>query len=1556
MDVEQGSGSLPERDLEAAIVTPIAELGPHLTDTAKRSTRGVITIVWPYSIVTKTLSFILAEPDFRLRLQKGQVRVTFVGPCAKAISDASLGGGDEILLSLDGVEWVENDAPNAAGLGLEWQAKFPSGAFLRVDGEQYKEPRVIHVGPTTNGSLDSEASPPTPTLPEQPIEPSPIRPATPEPILPAKRRIQEDLDGNEYASPAFIKRARVSYGALFDGGLDIFDEDLESSGRGRRRTKFGRDSSAWRYASESRSPEPEVVQTVEEPTDGVLEEVPLDEPPSTGRPSMTDEGCQTLESTLTPPLPTPTLPARHEEQHVVRESEAALGSGTPVGANFSSPVRQQDAVADGLQSDDPGRTSQETLPDGLNHVHIPQAGPLEAGHEVSAISTTSATFQEGDLHPPGLHPPGERGLDLQFGGFGTQPIPWGSHVPYPALDPALQSPHGAPAGPFAQETFQPQSVSPYPDISQPFSSSFHQHHLADPLPPAPGANTTSELAVESQPSGAYLISSDVESIKDDVADGELTGDAEAEVEEENEPMPFEEKIKTLLPQESTNDEAVDAVADPEEPPGPEMTSRVDEELDASEAETFPSDNGDEGGDYDTRNYADLDDDGNTEDEKDVNPDETDEEIYDEDEGSYDEEGEYEDEVEGESDQEEEYDESEGPGQSPAPPASTAPVFIDLISDSEDEAEAQGESAPERGTREEEAEEKVEGQLVYTQEEVMTGEEDGRTDEEEHSENDEEGGITGQEGLEVAEGEDESNDSKIRPRSPGPLSNQHDGADDDAHPSPMAMDQDEAESADVGAEGAEYGTEVAQGENEAADVAESGTADDDGTEMAGAAEIGTEAEDNVDMVSPAPDIVAALSSPPPAVSTPLVAVQGVAPSARMESMEAPLTVDADPQQTVAVLEPSEPAGIPTSDLVQPDTVPATDDIPAREPVSLVEADGKGPAEHSKPGSPPRELSSSVVAEEDVPAERPVQGSPPPQEPVSLVETENGDSTGKSRQGTPHVEPISLGEAGERGFWERSMQSVDKDGDSQMAISAADRHTSQPATSPSRPAPEPMDVDEEDDDKIEVVTTASVPVPVRLSLDEQVQADIERQLQADSSVMDHGDGDAPVDAADETERDSGGAQPRDKAEAVKEISSGPLAGGEEGLASPPLTQQTQPQGLDTTADASHQETPVGSEHPELDQLLTPDATQLASATHSFKETSEVEMDRRDSAESLKVTLGSPTLEPQGSLGTVAAPGGSHQGKVTPETGALSSRPADEAPPPSSAEGFAITVKSLRNRKYRPNLSPEKNETSRRDPSTHLARASLAGRERGESAKRDPSIQLAKSSLAARRGAASVETTPPSARRTTRSRARSTQMSTSPEPQVKSPELGDAGERERESQSILKLQLNKSLRLTLLDLTALKVLHTNVNRKIDVLGVATAQPASPERPKHGPRDYLLSFMMTDQTTAPNHVVVVQVFRPHIESLPVVKEGDVVLLRQFVVTALQGRDFGLRSCETSSWAVWERGRDDGLPQIKGPPAEVSGEEDAQAGLLLKWYAGLDGRTREKLGRANSKMEQEGG
>jgi hypothetical protein len=85
-----------------------------------------------------------------------------------------------------------------------------------------------------------------------------------------------------------VKRARVSYGSLFESGYDIFAEaDGTVQGKGRKRARFSRKSGAWRYSSRSRSPE--TSQADEDMVDSGFPE-----PDEEEKPVMTDEGCQTL--------------------------------------------------------------------------------------------------------------------------------------------------------------------------------------------------------------------------------------------------------------------------------------------------------------------------------------------------------------------------------------------------------------------------------------------------------------------------------------------------------------------------------------------------------------------------------------------------------------------------------------------------------------------------------------------------------------------------------------------------------------------------------------------------------------------------------------------------------------------------------------------------------------------------------------------------------------------------------------------------------------------------------------------------------------------------------------------------------------------------------------------------------------------------------------------------------------------------------------------------------------------------------------------------------------
>lgn len=169
-------------------------------------------------------------------------------------------------------------------------------------------------------------------------------------------------------------------------------------------------------------------------------------------------------------------------------------------------------------------------------------------------------------------------------------------------------------------------------------------------------------------------------------------------------------------------------------------------------------------------------------------------------------------------------------------------------------------------------------------------------------------------------------------------------------------------------------------------------------------------------------------------------------------------------------------------------------------------------------------------------------------------------------------------------------------------------------------------------------------------------------------------------------------------------------------------------------------------------------------------------------------------------------------------------------------------------------------------------------------------------------------------------------------------------------VKLKLTRALRTELGEFTALKVLRFHLTQKLDVLGVVTTVPPEPERAKAGPRHYQITFNITDQSIAPGGsppVTEVQIFRPYKDALPIVKVGDGILLRNFLVVSVKNRGFALQSSEASSWAVF-KGEEEEQIDVRGPPVEYGAGEKKQIAMLRSWYTDLDSKAMEKIDKAN--------
>ncbi|KAG6062433.1 hypothetical protein E4U32_002449 [Claviceps aff. humidiphila group G2b] len=281
----------PLEALHEAAPTPIAQISPDIADAKSRVLDGVVTITWPYSSVTKSIAFILAEHDFLLRRRQGQLRVEFFGTSGKAIADAKIGGGDKVRLSLDGSQLAHRDTTTALPAGsLEWQLKYTHRLHASICRDGYPENETLLIDGPENApdeatELDSipQVSSPVRSVHEAEHESNTIAtPHTQKSGVRSKRIASSAFEEEEFASPAFIKRARVSYGSLFEGDFDsLVNMPERKREQKRRKSRFSMGNATWTYSSRSPSP------------DADCETKAADSDSPEPAPIMVDEGCQT---------------------------------------------------------------------------------------------------------------------------------------------------------------------------------------------------------------------------------------------------------------------------------------------------------------------------------------------------------------------------------------------------------------------------------------------------------------------------------------------------------------------------------------------------------------------------------------------------------------------------------------------------------------------------------------------------------------------------------------------------------------------------------------------------------------------------------------------------------------------------------------------------------------------------------------------------------------------------------------------------------------------------------------------------------------------------------------------------------------------------------------------------------------------------------------------------------------------------------------------------------------------------------------------------------------
>jgi hypothetical protein len=275
---------------------PIAEVRPEVPSLDEKQFGAIVTIFWPYSSLKGHTALLLAEPDFRLRYKKGQVRVRFQGPSAKALGKSGIAIGDEVLLSLRGARFVQEDTGiSTPGKSIDWELSFSQKLTLRV----FREAEEI-----ANINVDEPAALEPSSPAQKPFEtPSKAVSIGPNPSL-------------EWASPAFLKRTRLSDGPIITTGYDTITSDLvdDEGHRDKRRRRSYKDWTVWRYASRTPSPEKDQEEVAQD-SESEMQVTPVPKPTSISQQSS---------HLPSPPVFSPHTPAISEtEEPLTSRTQAA---------------------------------------------------------------------------------------------------------------------------------------------------------------------------------------------------------------------------------------------------------------------------------------------------------------------------------------------------------------------------------------------------------------------------------------------------------------------------------------------------------------------------------------------------------------------------------------------------------------------------------------------------------------------------------------------------------------------------------------------------------------------------------------------------------------------------------------------------------------------------------------------------------------------------------------------------------------------------------------------------------------------------------------------------------------------------------------------------------------------------------------------------------------------------------------------------------------------------------------------------------------------------------
>ncbi|KAK9471272.1 uncharacterized protein V1510DRAFT_420532 [Dipodascopsis tothii] len=245
----QGSGGQPAPATGTFAGLTEVTIGKLTADTPSDShfIRGEVSLLWPYSSLSRSFAFQLCDQDIYRAFDKGQIKASFASGIGRQ-AEGLVRAGATVRLSLAGS--IVTRAPKTSAQESDWQIEWREQVVIQVDD---KAPVVLVASDepeetdATDGyvsavSQASQLSRSTP-VPQSPFrsQPAPSTPArTPSRMAPAE-------PGSWHTPPNLLRRRpRPSLDDTFSSGAFLdYDDDL--AGPLKKRSRMSRDSSSWVY-------------------------------------------------------------------------------------------------------------------------------------------------------------------------------------------------------------------------------------------------------------------------------------------------------------------------------------------------------------------------------------------------------------------------------------------------------------------------------------------------------------------------------------------------------------------------------------------------------------------------------------------------------------------------------------------------------------------------------------------------------------------------------------------------------------------------------------------------------------------------------------------------------------------------------------------------------------------------------------------------------------------------------------------------------------------------------------------------------------------------------------------------------------------------------------------------------------------------------------------------------------------------------------------------------------------------------------------------------------